>query len=103
MKRYITRDYFLQDYGYEPFRDDKITDEKITYAIQVASTKIDTITGGAISKAIRTGFYLMSVGGTLTIAPGKITDPEQSAIANDALEAIKEQTASLTKFVLDTG
>lgn len=103
MKRYITIKQFREDYLFNAIDNQELSDEKIQYAIGVASTRVDTIVGGAIRKGIRGGYYLYADATGLTLDETKITDPMLLAEAKDATEALYEQISAMTKFALDTG
>lgn len=103
MKRYITLQYFRDNYLYSGIDNQERKDEQINYAIGVASGRVNTIVGGVITKGIRTGYYTYTDQDGLKLDETKITDPAQLAEAKDATNALYEQIAAMTKFAIDTG
>lgn len=103
MKRYITVDTFKNDYLFSAINNQQLNDEQIKYAIGVASTRINSIVGGAITKGIRGGYYTYDDINGLKLNEASITDASQLAEAKDATEALFEQIGAMTKFAIDTG
>lgn len=103
MKRYITTEYFKNDYGFNAINQQVVEDDKINFFIGGASNRVNTIVGGAITKGIRDGYYTYTDADGIKLDDSKITDQTKLAEAKDATEAIKEQIATLTKFSIETG
>lgn len=106
MKNIITVKYFKDNYGFSSVDSVGTKDEQIKFAIGRASTRIDAIVGGAVSKGLRKGVFTLNPDTQeLKLNPNYFADkdPEIYAEAQDGLEALYEQTSALTKFAIDTG